>query len=265
MKKKLMTAAILTLCAVALVVTSVLATVAYLSSMATVSNTFTVGDVLIHLHESLVDDDGNALTPSNDINGTMKDSDGNTYHLIPDKTYCKDPTVYVAPGSVESYLFVYIENGIEAIEYGNFVHEEDPLAEVDPTKPSIATQLATNGWQYYKTESDGGKVYYYAGFDASDVSLAKTEAEIEAGAVPVDPCLVKAGDTLLPIDVFHSFTVDKHADIKPYANAEVNITAFAIQDDGFKDNDATTNVNEALDDAWAALKEAYAGKVNSEN
>lgn len=121
-------------CAVALVFGSVFATYAYLTSTTdTVTNTFTVGKVEITLDEAPVDVDGKKTTGDRVI--------ANTYKLIPGKTYDKDPTVHVQPGSEKCYVFVEVVNGIQA-----FV--------VDTIENQIVT---TNVWTkledgvYYKT------------------------------------------------------------------------------------------------------------------
>ena len=90
------------LCAAALVVASVLGTMAYLTSKTgPVTNTFTVGNVNITLDETDV-------TPMG-----VKDTDTkvteNSYKLIPGHTYIKDPTVHI---TVEAQM---IEKGWTAV------------------------------------------------------------------------------------------------------------------------------------------------------
>ena len=87
---------ILALCAVLLVVGTILGTVAYLQDTAEVVNTFTVGNVHLKLDEAVVDENGE---PTGGRTET-----GNAYHLIPGQTYTKDPTVTVLKGSEESYV-----------------------------------------------------------------------------------------------------------------------------------------------------------------
>ncbi len=87
---------VLALCAVLLVVGTILGTVAYLQDTAEVVNTFTVGNVHLKLDEAVVDEKGE---PQGDRTET-----GNAYHLIPGVTYTKDPTVTVLKGSEESYV-----------------------------------------------------------------------------------------------------------------------------------------------------------------
>lgn len=87
---------VLALCAVLLVVGTILGTVAYLQDTASVVNTFTVGNVHLKLDEAVVDEKGEPT-------GSRTET-GNAYHLIPGVTYTKDPTVTVLKGSEESYV-----------------------------------------------------------------------------------------------------------------------------------------------------------------
>lgn len=89
-------ALILMLCAVLLVVASVVGTLAYLQDSKSVVNTFTVGNVHLKLDEAVLDDNGNPTAERSD--------QGNSYRLVPGKTYTKDPTVTVLKGSEESYV-----------------------------------------------------------------------------------------------------------------------------------------------------------------
>ena len=87
---------VLALCAVLLVVGTILGTVAYLQDTASVVNTFTVGNVHLKLDEAVVDEKGE---PTGGRTET-----GNAYHLLPGETYTKDPTVTVLKDSEESYV-----------------------------------------------------------------------------------------------------------------------------------------------------------------
>ena len=101
-------ALLLALCAVLLVVTTVFTTLAYMTSITNeVTNTFTVGNVSITLDEAKVKTDGNYET-----NATNR-TDKNTYHLIPNTTYIKDPTVHVLSGSENAYLFARVTVGAD--------------------------------------------------------------------------------------------------------------------------------------------------------
>ena len=124
----------LLMCAVLLVGASIAGTVAYLTSQDTVTNTFTVGKVVITLDETDVD-----------VNG-VKDGEtrveANTYKLIPGHTYVKDPVVHVDAESENCFLYIKVENQISDIEAAT----------------TIAEQLAANGWSLVAGESN---VYTY--------------------------------------------------------------------------------------------------------
>lgn len=132
--KKILT---LMCCAVLLVCISVGATVAYLTSQDTVTNTFTIGNVKITLDEAEVNTDGTYV--SNKDNRT----DSNEYKLMPGHTYIKDPIVHVDSESENCWLFVKIENEIAAIE--------------DQTA-TIESQMTAKGWTKVEGETN---VYSY--------------------------------------------------------------------------------------------------------
>lgn len=127
-------ALLLAMCAVLLVVTTVMATLAFLTSQTeVVKNTFTVGKVEITLDEAKVTEYG------------VKDGDTrvleNTYKLMPGHTYVKDPTIHVKKGSEACYLFVKITDEIAAIQ----------------DVATVVAQLEANGWVSAGVEN----VYYY--------------------------------------------------------------------------------------------------------
>lgn len=122
-------ALLLVLCAIALVVTTVFSTMAYLTSQDEVTNTFTVGNVKITLDEADV------------TNATSSRVKENAYHIVPGTVCAKDPTVHVAANSEDSWIFVKIDNQLAGIEA--------------PT--TVADQIVANGWTKL---TDG--VYYKA-------------------------------------------------------------------------------------------------------
>ena len=102
-------AILLVACAALLVGASIMGTLAFLQDKTeTITNTMTVGNVAITLDESVLDANGEKTG--------VRSTAGNAYKLVPGKTYIKDPTIHVAAGSENCYLFVKIENGIAAIE-----------------------------------------------------------------------------------------------------------------------------------------------------
>ena len=90
-------ALLLTLCAVLLVAASVLGTMAFLTSTASVKNTFTVGSVKITLDEAKVTPDGKP------VEGAARVAE-NSYKLMPGHTYTKDPTIHVDAASEDCFI-----------------------------------------------------------------------------------------------------------------------------------------------------------------
>lgn len=228
--KKVIVALVALVAAVAIAVSSALLTIAYLTSSAAVSNVFTIGNVGITMTESKVNPDGTKT------DGGATQVDTNTYHLIPDKTYTKDPRITVKEGSVDSYLFVLVRNDIEAIE-----------AQGEST---IAHQLAANGWAKY-TRASTGWVYIYVGFteDGEGHTVTKVPAADVTATAPTlnfaqtEFPKVNKGDFIL----FESFSIASNANISAYGAAKVTLTAVAIQKEGFS----------TLADAWEAVVKTY--------
>ena len=138
-------ALLLSLCAVLLVVASVMGTMAYLTSTDTVTNTFSVGNINLTLDEAPVDGTGKATT------GTRVKE--NSYILLPGQEYDKDPTVHVTAGSEDSWIFVKVENGIPTLE---------------DTSNTIASQITEkNGW----TELTGVTGVYYKEYTKSTTAV----------------------------------------------------------------------------------------------
>lgn len=136
-KKKIVA---LLLCAVALVVGSVMGTMAWLTSHDEVNNTFTVGNVKITMDELDVDNDDN----KDDIteNSNPARDKANAYKLIPGHTYVKDPTVHVDSSSEECYVYVKLANGLKPIIGGT----------------TIEAQMAAKGWVCI---DEGEQLYVY--------------------------------------------------------------------------------------------------------
>ena len=132
-------AILMVVCAMLLVAASVMGTLAYLTSQATVTNTFSVGNVAITMDEKDTDNS----TPDKD-----RDTE-NAYKLMPGHAYEKDPTIHVASTSENCYLFVKVVNDIAAIE-----------AKGDTT---VAKQMENKGW----TLIDSTNGIYAYGVDAT--------------------------------------------------------------------------------------------------
>ena len=225
----------LVLCAMMLVVGSVMGTLAYLTfTTEEVKNTFTVGNVNLGeededgnikdgLNEAKVNEYGVILyvtgedTDANPIYTTDKDAEGatiaervltNTYKLVPDHTYVKDPTIHVGAGSEACYLFVEVKNGITAIEAADVEGE---------AVTTIAGQMSAKGWTPIMEGSD---IYYYTDPETNESTVATT---------------ADAGKDVI---VFESFTISKDADntaLDNHKTATITVKAYAVQAEGIDD------------------------------
>lgn len=184
MKKKIVSVCLV----VCLLATAIIGTtLAYFTDEKAVTNTFTTGDVTIKLEETDVDTNGVAT-------GDGRKEEGNAYHLLPGKTYIKDPIVTVNAGSEECYVFVRVNNTLSGIESNAEGYD------------SIADQMAANGWSQ---------------LNAGDETLFVYEATVTAPA-----------DEGVELPVFQSFTID--ADLETVAEpGPIEIIAYAVQAEGF--------------------------------
>lgn len=237
--------------AIALVVATVLTTLAFLASSSAVSNTFSVGDIRIAIYESKVDLEGKKIDPD----ATKKNSEGNKYRLVPDMTYVKDPTVYLAPESESALLFIKLRNQIETIEYGNNLNNLQSEG-----KLTIKEQMARNGWQLVGS-NETGEVYVYSGTVQQTDLDGEALAAIKDTNTFVNATVVPYSESEQPFDVFDTFTVDKAADdtLHKFEGAKVTVTAFSIQASSFSsviDGKATAN-KEQVTNAWNAIVDEF--------
>lgn len=136
-----------------------------------------------------------------DTDNSTPDADrdkANAYHLLPGNEYEKDPTVHVNAVSEDSWIFVKVENGIAAFEAATSTEENG--------YKSISDQITANGWN----PLDGVANVYYKPYTKS-----------------------ATGSDLI---VFSNFKIaDTANDLQGWATlkATVNITAYAVQKDGF--------------------------------
>ena len=202
MKKKILTALTLTVCAALLVAGSIFGTVAYLTSQAGVTNVFTFGRVAIDMTESAVDADGQAIAGAARVRA-------NNYKMVPGKTYCKDPVIEILQNSEDLYLFVKVDNQLSAYET------------TDPAK-TLAAQLAAHSWEVLDATNHPGVYVYVVDSSATD----KTKY-----VVAYDPVTA----TNNKIEVFESFTAknDFGNPTSTIKDMSIVITAYAVQADGF--------------------------------
>ena len=238
-------ALLLTLCAVLLVAASVLGTMAYLTSTDTVTNTFTVGKVEIKLDEAKVN--ANGIPEEGAARVT-----GNSYKLMPGRTYTKDPTVTVLNGSEESYvrMKVTFNNATEIIA----LCTDPEFADDGPTGVENAYPLIrmvkfveANAAKWdgiipdnmVDTEDMLGNAKYFA-YD-------KTADTLTYIFYYKDPVKAPNGDVVLPV-LFDSIKVPNWAtgeQLNALNNFKITVVAEAIQAGSFAN----------ADQAWAAFAE----------
>ena len=134
------------LCAVLLVVGSVMGTLAYLTDRQAVVNTFTVGNVDITVDEAPVTPDGEVIPGEDRV-------EGNDYHLIPGQTYTKDPTMTVKKGSEESYVRMMVTINCISQLRGIFGEGFLPHEYIDGKDSNI--------WVYNSTVENGDNTVTY--------------------------------------------------------------------------------------------------------
>lgn len=212
-------ALLLALCAVLLVAASVLGTLAYLTSQDQVTNTFSVGSVVITMDEADVDDS------DNDQNTTERDK-ANSYKLLPGHKYDKDPIVHIDKDSEDCYLFVIVKNEIADIESD---------AEGDKT---VANQIVNDyGWSVVG-ETENGTLYVY-GAVANPTAVKGGENKTVFTTFKID------GDKVVNVPDGETPPEGK-LDLSEYKNRTIVVTAYAVQEDGFEDKTAAEIWNTAF-------------------
>lgn len=216
-------ALILTLCAVLLVAASMLGTMAYLTSTASVENTFTVGSVKITLDEAQVNGDGKPINKDGKVVDDPADAErvkANEYKLLPGHTYTKDPTVTVKKVSESSYVRMLVN-----VTFDKTLTDEKLATNLD----SIFTGYNAANWNRNakdtKTENEKTIITYEYRYKKT-VSAATEDNKLPA--------------LFTGIQVPGDWTND---DLAALGGIQINIVAQAIQADGF-DTEAA---------AWAAF------------
>lgn len=198
----------MSLCAVLLVVASVLGTMAYLTDSKDVKNTFTVGNVAIKLDEAKVDENGTQVVDK-DGNPVARVT-RNAYKLLPGHTYVKDPTVTVLTPSVASYVKMTVTftkaNALDAI-----------FAPTGADLTSIFGGYDAATWIYKGNTKEGDTRTYEFWY--------KTTVDATAAAQTLEPLFTSI---IVPGTI-------NNDQLKSIDGMTINVNAYAIQADGFKD------------------------------
>ena len=274
MKKKILITLSVIACVIALVVGTIAGTVAYLRVQASVTNTFTYGEVIISMDETRVDKQGTPVP-----NGGR--NNGNEYMLMPGTTYTKDPVIHIDAKSQAMYLFLKVDNGIAGLAMTDAdkekINEKREAATPEGTTytPVITVheQLLANGWKVYVDDDDN----VYQNFTTKNSNAVAIESsstvyylsvgagESETDAKIVAPKLVstdengkeiKEGVDIKTIDYF-TIGLDKvtAGTMTAYVNADATIvfTAYAVQGVGDAINSLHAAANVFKDDFANAI------------
>lgn len=191
-------------------------TLAYLTSTATVTNTFTVGQVKITLDEAKVGSDGKALT-GNDAARVAE----NSYKLFPGHTYDKDPTIHVDATSEDCYIRakVTLTNADKWIAIA--------AKYADGKVENIIKGTDDNLWWVSApavNENDNTMTYTFVyKNETKDVSLQRVWQSSDG----------------YNLELFNEIAIPgglTNEEIKGVANTQITVVAEAIQADGFVEN-----------------------------
>ena len=233
----------LTLCAAALVGASVFGTMAYLQDSDAVTNTFTVGKVGLELDETDVKLDG-----SKDTDTRVK---ANDYKLIPGQTYIKDPTVTVAADSEDSYVRMLVTlnyaTELKAI-FGDSFLPQDYVAGWDSS-----VWVSTNEVTYDNDENTLTYEFRHVGNTDKPGVVAGNTGKLDA---LFDSFTLPGSVTNEQLSTLVTWGKDESGKDVITDQFKINVTAHAIQADGFTAKDGKT----AEDVAW----EAFDGQVDTE-
>ncbi|MBO5911887.1 MAG: hypothetical protein J6Q76_00250 [Clostridia bacterium] len=243
MKKKFLTAAILTVAAITLVVATVFTTLAFLADSSAVSNTFTVGNVGIDMKESAVDENGEI------IEGAAK-VDGNSYHLKPNGTYKKDPTIYIETTNENDTMFLYVKsnNMIRNVEAGNVTDKEGNPVPTD--KKTMRQQLEANGWVEFIQSGDGVEIIWVYGTRDDNGVITPTPVNCNDTQKRGDGTTGPKGEFRL-CEEFTIGNVDNAA-LNLYGGTTVTFTGFAIQT-----STGDPAGNNLVKSSWDNIKETF--------
>lgn len=214
MKKKVIFGII---CTAVLVAASIMGTISYLTAQESAVNTFTVGKVDITVDETDVTPDGEPIDGAERVKG-------NEYHLIPGKSYVKDPTLTVKKGSDESYLRMLVT-------INNLKELDEIFAPEGADLLKLFTGYDATKWIYEgetENEIENSITYEFRYFETVDGSEAEDDMALEA--------------------LFTTFTLPGEIsgeELKTISNLKITVMGHAIQKAGFSD----------ADKAWSAFEQ----------
>ena len=165
------------------------------------------------MDEAKVDDNGNAINKQGNQVTNLADAErvpGNAYKLLPGHTYTKDPTVTVLTPSVASYVKMTVTftkaNALDAI-----------FAPTGADLTSIFGGYDAATWIYKGNTKEGDTRTYEFWY--------KTTVDATAAAQTLEPLFTSI---IVPGTI-------NNDQLKSIDGMTINVNAYAIQADGFKD------------------------------
>lgn len=245
---------ILAIALMCILCTAVFGTIAYLTDTDEVTNSFTIGKVEIDVDETKVNEAGDPIQKT-DENGTpvvdeqgnpvyerTEDTDGavegNTYPMIPGKTYVKDPTMTVKEGSEPSFYRM-------KVTVTQLAALKEVFASQDGFKLSaIVNGLDTANWALHGYQSD----------EAQDTITYEFRYIGQPGE----------GEWKLPA-LFTELVIPgffDNDDVTALKDMTINVVGNAIQQTGFVEDTANNLTIE--DVAWNAFDAQMTAKAEQE-
>ncbi len=194
--------------AVLLVSTSILGTVAYLTSTDAVNNTFTVGNVKIKLDEAKANPDGTLVENADRVKE-------NSYKLMPGHTYNKDPMVTVLADSEEAYVRMIVT-----------VNEKADLDAIGVNTLEVFQGYEASKWALADQKAGENDTMVY------EFRYTTTVSTVDAADKALEPLFTQ---------IVVPGTID-NAQLASIDGLKIDIVAQAIQADGFADADAAWTV-----------------------
>lgn len=232
------------ICALLLAVTSLLGTIAYLTSTASITNTFTIGQIDITLDETIVNKDGQPIDAQGNIvideNNYEKTAVGNSYHLIPGKSYLKDPQITIKAGSEAAYVRMILKVENKATELQAVIDAHEELTDYADFFGGWDKQI----WEYIGFEVDG---------KGNSISFEFRYKDIKNNTSIVDSSTLTEDLKLDPL--FTSLVIPTCVtgeEIKTLSDINITLEGHAMQAVGFVD-DETNNIT-AEEAAWEAFE-----------
>lgn len=233
-KKKVV---LLVLCAAALMFSSALGTMAYLTDSKSVDNTFTIGKIGLTLSEAKVNSNGEFLDESGNVVATSEQAKRvteNSYRLLPGRTYPKDPTVTVAKGSESAYVRMKVaitcKDESERL-FGTNQGQVDPIIKwLNISSGTDAKWKLQNQTPSETSDTQKGTTTYEYEFRYEEKISANDVKTVDKSLNPLFTT-VKVPETLTS------------SDLELLENMKIHVTAEAMQADGFDD----------ADQAWTAF------------